>query len=188
MNVYDFDGTLYAGDSTADFVAFLMRRHPALLLHLPAIGVAFLKLAWKLQSKTKTKERLYAVFAQIPDMEGEVSAFWKSHRKNLKAWYRETKRPDDLVISASPEFLVKPGCALLGIKRVMASRVDMKTGRYTGENCHGAEKITRLEAAFPGEHVTDFYSDSHADDPLAAYADRAFMVKGEKLSPWQFKE
>jgi len=187
VNVYDFDGTLYAGDSTADFIAFLMRRHPELLSELPAIGLAFGRLALKRCTKTVTKERLYRMFTRVPDMEGEVVLFWKTHRKNLKKWYQTTKKPDDLVISASPEFLVIPGCALLGINRVMASRVDMKTGRYTGVNCHGKEKITRLEANFPGERVEDFYSDSHADDPLAAYAQRAFMVRGEKLSPWKMK-
>jgi len=187
VNVYDFDGTLYAGDSTADFVTFLMCRHPALIAGLPAIGLAFLKLALKKTTKTVTKERLYSIFSQIPDMEGEVEAFWKTHRKNLKNWYQSTKKPDDLVISASPEFLVIPGCALLGIKRVMASRVDIRTGRYTGENCHGREKIVRLEAVYPGETVEDFYSDSHADDPLAGYAKRAFMVRGERLSPWIMK-
>ena len=38
IDVYDFDGTLYDGDSTADYVLFCLRRHPALLLSLPAVA------------------------------------------------------------------------------------------------------------------------------------------------------
>ena len=29
MNIYDFDGTLYAGDSTMDFLKFSLKKHPA---------------------------------------------------------------------------------------------------------------------------------------------------------------
>ena len=28
IDVYDFDGTIYDGDSTVDFVRFCLRRHP----------------------------------------------------------------------------------------------------------------------------------------------------------------
>lgn len=186
MNVYDFDGTLYAGDSTFDFLRFLMRRYPRMLLRLPAIGAEFAKYRMKKQDKTAFKEKMYGVFALVPDMSAEVALFWKSHDKKLKKYYEKTRREDDMVISASPEFLIAPACSRLGIRRVLGSRVDMKTGRYTGINCHGKEKIARLRSVTQ-ENVEDFYSDSHADDPLAAAARRAFMVKGEKLSPWKFR-
>ncbi len=29
IDVYDFDGTIYDGDSTVDFTRFCLRRHPA---------------------------------------------------------------------------------------------------------------------------------------------------------------
>lgn len=35
--------------------------------------------------------------------------------------------------------------------------------------------------------IDEFYSDSHSDDPLARLAKQAFLVKGEKLTPWEFK-
>ena len=40
IDVYDFDGTIYDGDSTADFVLFAIRRHPNVLLGLPRIARA----------------------------------------------------------------------------------------------------------------------------------------------------
>ena len=36
----------------------------------------------------------------------------------------------------------------------------------------------------PDAEINDFYSDSNADDPLAAITKRAFMVKGDKLIEW----
>ena len=35
MNVYDFDGTIYDGDSTLDFWYFCLKKHPQILLYLP---------------------------------------------------------------------------------------------------------------------------------------------------------
>ena len=32
MNVYDFDGTIYDGDSTVDFLIYMYRKHPGLMI------------------------------------------------------------------------------------------------------------------------------------------------------------
>ena len=37
MNVYDFDNTIYKGDSTADFFIFCLRKHPKIVLVFPKI-------------------------------------------------------------------------------------------------------------------------------------------------------
>ena len=44
IDVYDFDGTIYDGDSTFDFVLFCLRRHPVIVLSLPALAVSGAKL------------------------------------------------------------------------------------------------------------------------------------------------
>ena len=36
MNIYDFDGTLYDGDSTFDFILYSLKKHPSLLRFLPS--------------------------------------------------------------------------------------------------------------------------------------------------------
>jgi len=96
------------------------------------------------------------------------------------------KQPDDIIISASPEFLLTPICQKLGLT-MMASRVDKRTGIYTGVNCDGAEKIRRLYEAYPDAVVEHFYSDSHSDDPMAGIAQNAVWVDGSKLSSWKNK-
>ena len=46
IDVYDFDGTIYDGDSTVDFTRFCLRRHPAVLAGLPRfIGTSVLLLS-----------------------------------------------------------------------------------------------------------------------------------------------
>lgn len=188
MNVYDFDNTIFHGDSTARFVAYCARRYPRVLRDLPAQAVNALAFALRLKEKQAFKERMFAFLRYIDAPEAAVEAFWDANIGRVKAFYARTRRADDVVISASPEFLIRPACARIGIGEVMASPVDIKTGRYCGANCHGAEKVRRFRERFPTASVGCFYSDSHSDDPMAAIAEKAVLVRGERLLPWDGKK
>ena len=182
MNVYDFDNTIYDGDSTRDFYFFCLKRHLNTALYLPYQAFWAVPFALKIIRKTLFKEKFYAFFKGIKDIDAEVLAFWEENEKNLKKWYLDQKREDDVIISASPEFLLRPVCERLGV-RLAASRVDRHTGKYDGENCYGEEKVKRFNAEFVGE-IDGFYSDSYSDSPLARLSKKAFIVKGNKILPW----
>ena len=187
MNVYDFDKTLYRRDSSTDFVRWLMRKKPALLRFLPRIaGAALGYYVFRRLTKTQMKARFFSLFAALPEGAAPLAeAFWAEHKDGLAAWYKKRHLPEDLIISASPRFLLEPACRELGITRLIASEVDPATGRFDGENCHGAEKLRRFRDEYPGEKIEEFYSDSHSDDPLAEAAEKAFLViKHERLTPW----
>jgi len=184
MNVFDFDNTLLRGDSTARFFAFCLRRYPRMRRDIPAQAVNGLLFAVRLRKKQDFKQRMLHFLALIGDVDAAVDAFWQENMSRIKAWYPPRHRDDDVVISASPEFLIRPACAKLGIECVIGSPVDKYTGHFYGPNCHGQEKVSRFHARFPGAKIEEFYSDSHSDDPLAALAERAYLVKGERLLPW----
>lgn len=118
----------------------------------------------------------------MPDADAWAEDFWRTHERRFRPWYLAQKQPDDLVVSASPEFLLAPACRRLGIRPPIASRVDARTGRYTGLNCKGAEKVSRFREQYPDAEIGQFYSDSRSDAPLAHLARRAFLV-GEILTP-----
>ena len=60
MNVYDFDKTIYDGDSTADFYIFSLKRHKKILLLAPSLIGAFLKFyVFKIGTKTQYFKNLY---------------------------------------------------------------------------------------------------------------------------------
>ena len=103
----------------------------------------------------------------------------------LAVGIRQNMQPDDLVVSASPEFLLAPACRRLGIRPPIASRVDARTGRYTGLNCKGAEKVSRFREQYPDAEIGQFYSDSRSDAPLAHLARRAFLVRGDSYTSWE---
>lgn len=184
MNCYDFDKTIYNGDSTKDFYIFCLKRHKKISKTFPALIKAFAKFyVFKKGDKTDFKEKMY-LFLNYVDINKDLPEFWESHKCNIKNWYYKTQKEDDVIISASPEFLLKPICKELGIKYLMASKVDEKTGKYDGINCHGKEKVRRFYEMFPNGKIDDFYSDSYSDSPLAEISKKAFLVKGDELKNW----
>ena len=129
---------------------------------------------------------MFSFLPRLGDVDAVIRGFWDEYRGNLEPWYLAQKRPDDVIISASPEFLLRPICAELGVT-LIGTRMAKETGLIDGENCHDAEKVRRFNAEFPDAHVDSFYSDSLADTPMARLADKAFLVKRGELSPWPDK-
>ena len=77
-------------------------------------------------------------------MEKVVEDYTSSHLNHVKEWYKESQKEDDVVISASPEFLIQSFCKKVGIKTCMASVVDKHRGEYNGLNCHGGREGASL--------------------------------------------
>lgn len=181
MNVYDFDKTIFHGDSTATFYKWCLRRWPRALLSLPRTAYAFTLLGLHLRPKTRCKEIFYGFLRYVP--ESAPAEFWQSHERGIYPWYLAQRRDDDVIISASPEFLLRPIAEKLGFT-LIASRVDPKTGKTQGLNCHGQEKPRRFRALYPGAAVEAFYSDSLSDAPMAREAARAFLIRRGTVGPW----
>ncbi len=184
MNVYDFDNTIYRGDSTVDFWMFCLRHHPKIILLLPY--QVWMGLLYKLGiiEKVKFKEAFFSFLKMIPDAEKSVCIFWDKNQNKIKEWYVKQQKEDDLVISASPLFLLGEICRRAEIKRLIATDVDIKTGIFNSPNCHGKEKVLRFRAEYPDEPVNEFYTDSYSDKPMADIAQKAFIIKGNDLNPW----
>ena len=184
MDVYDFDKTLYRGDSTADFLKFCLRRHPRIVATFPR--TAFSALSWlrfNAIDKTRFKTALYRFLPYVTDVEGEIERFWRINESKICGPCTPSK--GDLVISASPEFLLRDVCRRRGLE-LIASQVDPHTGAVLGPNCSDDEKPRRFRAAYPHESIDAFYSDSLNDTPLARMAKRAFMVDITRgvVQPW----
>ncbi len=187
VNVYDWDKTIFPVDSTVAFYRWCVRRYPAVLRAGPGALAMLPGYRAGRYSKTRIKERFYGFLRYVPDIDAALAAFWDENFPRVNQWYLAQRRPDDIIISASPEFLVGIPAGRLGV-RLLASRVDKRTGLTEGENCHGPEKAARLRAAYPDTAIAEFYSDSLSDAPLAELAERAFLVDGDRLTPWPVKK
>ena len=184
MNAYDFDGTIYDGDSTVDFFRFCARKSLKIRLLTPYYLIAFIPFKLGLISKTRAKRHFYNFVRALPDIKECVKDFWDGHQDKIKPWYFEKQKPDDVIISASPRFTLGEICARLKIKSLICSEVNELTGEYTGLNCHGHEKVRRFKEEYPYGSIDEFYSDSFNDNPLAKMAEKAFCVKGNGIYGW----
>lgn len=184
MNIYDFDKTIYDGDSTKDFYFYCLKKHPKILLTIPCMAWTFFLYILGVKTKTQFKEKMYRFLSCVPDIDGDVNDFWNRNEHKIKKWYKDRKCEDDIIISASPEFLLAPICERIGIKNLIASKVDKKTGIYTGENCWGKEKVRRLYEKFPEAVCDEFYSDSLSDSPLADISGQAHIICGTDIIEW----
>ena len=93
------------------------------------------------------KQRYYSFFRGIDVIE-MAERFWDENIVKIRAWYQSLHRHDDLVITASPEFLIKPICRRLGIRNLIASEVDPKTGKTLSRNCRDWEKVRRYRRVY----------------------------------------
>lgn len=182
LNVYDFDKTIYKGDSYTHFYLYCLMRRPYIILLLPFQAVMLLLAFLKVITRGKGKE-LFSVYLRFTgNNEALAEKFWKKRSKGIKKWYMVHKQSNDVIISASPEFLLRPICASLGITNLIATRMDSRTGKFSGENCYGEEKPLRFREMFGDAKIAEFYSDSESDTPMARLAMRAYLVKGDNLS------
>ena len=180
IDVYDFDGTLYDGDSTADYVLYCLRRHPSLALVLPRVMVAAARLVTRQIGLTEFKSALFGAMARRIDLEADAERFWRDARtqKKLGAWFENTPRDLPIVIaSASPEFELCHAAAILGVGTLIGTRCEKGTGRLIGRNCKGEEKISRIRETVGEFTVRAMYTDdAKADAPLLAIAKERYLV------------
>ena len=179
VNVYDFDGTIYNGDSSIDFYWFCLIRHPAILTCVFTQVRGALLYLLKLVDKTTFKSMFFCFLSGITNLDQTVEAFWNKYRYKVASWYMRQARPSDIIISASPAFLLQPICSEIGV-RLIATRMDPHTGKIEGLNCHGAEKVDRLLSNFPACRIDCFYTDSMSDRPLMALASKVVLIKRGK--------
>ena len=189
INAYDFDETIYNGDSSVDFFMFCLNKNKKVLKQLPTQIRGLIKYKTKKIEKTEFKEYVFSFLTQLDDVDKYISEFWDTHYKNIKEWYFKQQEKTDVIISASPEFLLKPLEKKLNVK-IIGSKVDKKTGKFEGKNCHDYEKIVRYEKELKKKNnIKRFYSDSiKADKPMFEYAEEAYLVKGNEIKKINIKE
>lgn len=184
MNGYDFDGTIYDGDSTIDFYFYCLGRNVKIIKFLPKQIKGVILYLLKRIDKNEMKEYFYTFLLGMENIEIEVERFWINKQNKIKDWYIKQRKSDDVIISASPQFLLSPVCEKLGIHNLIASNINHKTGKCQGKNCRGEEKVIRFKSEFLGEEIEEFYSDSYTDLPMARIAKEAFLVNKNKIEKW----
>ena len=180
MNGYDFDNTILRGNSTRRFACFCTVRLPYLILFVPVILIACILRALHIISMNKYLHMLEWFIALVPKVDKFVAKFWDKNMKHIKSWYLAQRRDDDIVISASPYFLVVEACKRLGVACI-ATNLD-KCARLNGhKHVYGRVKVTTYQIIFESNPLASYYSDSMSDTPMFQFAQKGYFVKGDKI-------
>lgn len=186
MNVYDFDKTIYDGDSTLDFYIFMLKRDIKILKYFPNQIFHYILYKLKIVNKEKFKEEFFSFFKGIVDIDIQIEKFWLKNEKKIKQWYLDQKDKRDIIISASPECLLEKITDKLEIE-LIATKIDKKTGKFYSKNCYGKEKVKRFEKKYRVEQIDNFYSDHISDFPMAIKSKKAWIVSKNNIKTWEIE-
>lgn len=181
MKAFDFDGTLYDGDSSVDFFVYCLRKQPRCLLALPQLTINTIRYLLRRCSLDELKSSFFYFTKFLQEPEEIIHSFWKNHSKKIKTNIAKHVDKGDLIISASPSFLLREPATKLGAYLV-ATEVDIGSGRLVSKNCKGAVKAERciaLNLDLPFEEV---FSDSMSDMPLFRLSQVGHLVKKDSFS------
>ena len=175
MNVYDFDGTIFPGDCSIGFAVWCMNRHPTLwFTYFPRIAWALVQYKRGKIPNYKLQAVMFSYLTKVDDFDVQIERYWDRNEKKIAPWYLAQKRPDDLIISASPLCIIERIADRLGVSCV-ATEYDREFGVLLNNLMYATEKsMYMIERGLP--QIENFYSDSLADTPLALCSDHAHLV------------
>ena len=125
--VYDFDKTLYDGETGVNFSVFYLKKYPVRsILFMMGYSKDLIFYLLKIIDLRALKERYFEFLERHSKEEVEelVARFWKTKRHKIYSWTREelekNKKECEMVIvsSASPLFLIENFLLSLGYDKV----------------------------------------------------------------------
>ncbi len=188
--VYDFDKTIYSGETSTDFMLFFLKRNPKYIIRL--CNVLYSLFYYKKDLK-KSKEIFFRILngINIEFLKEEINEFWKVKKDKIFYWVYdeilENKKVSDelILISATPSIFLEKISKELGFDKLLATEFEntnkLFDSKIKGSNCKGKEKVNRLNEYIDNYTILKFYSDSMSDKPLFDLAnEKIFINKGIK--------
>ena len=115
MTVFDFDNTIYDGESGFDFFLYYLKKYPKeVAKYTPKFAEAFFKYkTGKLTISEVINDYGYILkecCAKFDNIEEEISIFWDEHENKIKSFYDKIRKDDDVILSACPTVILKQTC------------------------------------------------------------------------------
>lgn len=185
IDVFDFDKTIYTKDSSVEFFLFCLKKKKSIAKYIPGIVFLIILNRFKIIRKEKLKEYFFKFLRDLEHVEKFINEFWEKNKKFIRKEIIRDSNNYKVVVSASPEFLLKDICKEIGIEKLIASKVNIQSGKFETLNCHGIEKVNRLNEEFSEYKIDKFFSDSYSDQFVADIAKRPYIVKKDKIQEWK---
>lgn len=186
MNVYDFDNTIYDGETLVDFILYYVKTDPKIWRYVPKLIRIYFKDVCGLFTIAEAV-KAYAAFLEgyyiqkAHSLDGDVQKFWDRNEHKIKSFYQEVRRDDDVIVSGSTDFLLDEICKRLGIRHYIGSSIDKQTGKFT-RLCFLENKVEIFKSLYPAAEIENFYTDSMNDKPMMEISQHVFFVKGDRIT------
>jgi len=185
MKVFDFDNTIYDGESLFDFFTFITKKNKKALLYIPVA----LKILLQYKLKLITDENVNSLASKFTSLivkdqnqlDLYIKEFWDLNRKKLKPEFLRKLKRNDVIITASPSLLMDGIKEQLKGVKIIASEFNLETNQFDFL-CLGENKVKKFESIYgKRKKIKEFYTDSLNDLPMVKKAKKAYMVKNNKI-------
>lgn len=185
MRVFDFDNTIYDGESGLDIFLYFLKREPKLIAKfVPKFGEGFVRYKMgKVPLEDIKSEYGYILrecCSQLTNIEESIIEFWNEHEKKIKSFYAKIQREDDVIVSACPEVMLSEICRRIGVQHFIGTQVDLQTGEI-GRVCYRENKIPAFYEAYGEQEIEEFYTDSMNDRPMMDISKDVYYVTGDRI-------
>ena len=193
LSVYDFDKTIYNGETLNDFYRFYLIKKPWKIYTVIFQLWYFLLYVLKIINLEKLKENFLRFLngENTGELKKLIREFLKKKESKINLWVKDEilknkKETEILVaISASPTFLIIDRLRLMGFDVVIGTDFLFESTKFhshiTSKNCKNYEKVKRLDKWAEDNNIqydiVNFYSDSIADKPLFDLAEHKYWIK-----------
>ncbi len=182
--VFDFDGTLSAGDSSMGFARYCFRHSVRPWLFLPLVGACLVSRVfnpsgfwWRQNIRRFITPRMVREFAPV---------FIKNHKRERFGWAKEQVASERaagrkvILVSASPQYLVPELVRDIKFDAVLCSQTEKNRPWKFKFFCWGQNKVYAMDAWARDNkiipRVVRSYSDSRTDMPMMEIADEQVWV------------
>lgn len=183
LEVFDFDGTIYDGDSMRDFACFLNRRNYYLTLAIIAIpyGLSIIRIISKQRVKRLFMKRCFGGKTEQELLKAGREFFTRYHAHLLpsaKSYIaaRLEEGAHCIVVSASCREWLLPFCEAFGME-LFCTQLEYApdgtaTGNWIGREVKGLEKVAVIRSKVQLSEYDEInaFGDSRADKALKAIA------------------
>ena len=185
VNVYDFDNTIYDGETLVDFILYYIKTDRKIWKYIPKLIIIALKDALHLftveQAIQAYASFLEGYYVNLDDTTQDVIKFWDKNEKKIKSWYAKVQKESDIIVSGSTDFILDEIMKRMGIKHYIGSSIDKKTGKFI-RLCFLENKVKAFKEIYPDKHIENFYTDSMNDKAMMDIADNVYLVKKNKIT------
>ena len=97
INVYDFDETIYDGDSSIDFFKYALSKNKKCLFIVPKLIIAVILYLLKIKEKEYLKSIFFSFIKYFDNLDKVVKEFWKTNDKKIKKFYLKQRNKNQLL-------------------------------------------------------------------------------------------